>query len=130
MLFSRCQNEDRVCGRFLKRFKEGIERSLGQHVHLVDDVHFVGTHLGRKAHLVDKLTDVVDRVVGCGVELKNIEAVVEPLTGMDLIDSARQNARAGRLAHPARTGKQQGLGEASADHLVLKCFGNVLLAHD
>ena len=86
---------------------------------LVDDVHLVGSHLGRKANLVDELPDVVDRIVGCGVKLKNVEAVVEALTSVYLIDSACQNSRTGRLAHPARPSKQQRLGEASTDHLVL-----------
>ena len=119
VLFSRRQDEYGMCRRFLKRFEECVECSLGQHVHLVDDVHLVGSHLGRKANLVDELPDVVDRVVGCGVKLKNVEAVVEALTGVYLIDSTCQNPCAGGFTHPSRPGKQQRLSEASANYFVL-----------
>ncbi len=118
MLFGCRQDEDGVRRRFFKSFEKGIERGLRKHVHLVDDVHFVGSHLGRKANLVDELPNVVNCVVGRGVKLKNIEAVVEALTGVYLVDSTCQNSRTGRLAYPARPGKQQCLSEASANYFV------------
>ena len=53
VLFGGRQNKNGMRGRLLERFKECVERSLREHVHLVDDVDLVLAHLRSKTHLID-----------------------------------------------------------------------------
>ena len=63
------EDENRVGRRLLEGLEERVERSLAQHVDLVDDIDAVTSHLGRNLDLVDKCLDVIHAVVGGGVEL-------------------------------------------------------------
>ena len=47
--------------------QKGIERRCRQHVHLIDDIDAIATDLRRNAHLVNQITDIVNRVVRCGI---------------------------------------------------------------
>ena len=57
------EDEDGVCRGFLKRFEEGVERGLREHMDLVYDVHAVAAHLGRYLHLLHEGFDVFYAVV-------------------------------------------------------------------
>ena len=89
LVFFRCgQDEDGMCRGLLKGFEEGVESALGQHVHLIYDVHAILSHLRRHLHLVHEGLDVLHGVVGGGVQL------------MDAVASALLETHAG-LALPA-----------------------------
>ena len=68
MFFSGGENEYGMCRRFLQSLQEGIEGSLGEHMHLVYDIYAVPSHLRRYAHLVHKGLYILDTVVGCCVK--------------------------------------------------------------
>ena len=53
VLFGGRQNKNGMRRGLLERFKECVERSLREHVHLVDDVDLVLAHLRSKPHLID-----------------------------------------------------------------------------
>ena len=56
-----------------QRFEEGVECRLREHMDLVDDEDRVVAELRNDAHLVDDITNIVYRVVRCGIELVDIE---------------------------------------------------------
>ena len=85
----RGQHEHRVRGRLLERLEEGVPRRRGQHVRLVEDVDLVTPGDGGVGDALAQLADVVDRVVGGGVHLDDIER-------------HRRSDRATRVAHAAR----------------------------
>ena len=60
-----CRGEDEygVGGRLFESLEEGVESRRAEHVHLVDNEHLVLPDLWRNAHLLDEVSDVVDRVV-------------------------------------------------------------------
>ena len=69
-------NDERVAlnrRRFFECLQECIESRVGQHVHLIDDVDFVFSKLGRVADLVDQVADVFNRIIGSGIKFKDIE---------------------------------------------------------
>jgi len=88
-------------------------------MYLIDDVDFEPTYLRGKAHLIYELTDVIDRVVGGGIQLKNIQAVVLIRTRMHFVNAPGQNPRARRFSNPPRPRKQKSLGEVSTRDLML-----------
>ena len=67
------QNEYHVCGWLLECLQECVERCCRQHVNLVDDKHLVLAKLGRYAGLLHQRLDVLNRVVGCSIELEDVE---------------------------------------------------------
>lgn len=69
VLFRCGQDEDGVCRGLFQGFEEGVEGALGQHVHLIYDVHAVLSNLGRHLHLLHKGFDVLYGVIGSGVKL-------------------------------------------------------------
>ena len=72
MLLGSCQNENSMVRRFFQRFQESVESGSRQHVHLVDDKHFVFAYLRRYPHLVDERAYIVHRVVRGGIELDDV----------------------------------------------------------
>jgi hypothetical protein len=53
-------------------FKNALNAAFDKHVHLIDDIDLIFSELGRIAHLVNQITYVIDRVVGCCIKLINI----------------------------------------------------------
>ena len=89
MFLGGCQDEDGVCGRLFERFQERIESGSRQHMHLVDDIDAVTTHLRRDTNLIHKRANVIDRVVRRSVQLVDIEraALVERAARFTLVTS-------------------------------------------
>ena len=69
VLFCGGEDEDCMCRRLFESLQESVERSLRQHVDLVDDIDTVFPDLRRNPHLVHEGLDIVDTVVGCGIKL-------------------------------------------------------------
>ena len=77
LVFFGCgKDEDGVWWRLFQCFEEGVKCLGAQHVHLINDVYFVFTLLGRKSYLVGKLADIIYGVIAGGIELENIEGAV------------------------------------------------------
>ncbi len=58
---------------FLQGFQKGIESGLGEHVHLINNVHLMRADLGGKAHLVGKGPHFIHPIVGCSIHFKNVQ---------------------------------------------------------
>ena len=83
----RCQNEDNVLRRFLKRFQKRVESRGRKHVNLIDDEYAIFKLQRGELRLIDQLAHIVDAVVGCRVDLDDIG-------GSFLCDPARFASRA------------------------------------
>ena len=68
----RGQHEDHVVGRLLERLEQGVLGTRCEHVHLVQEVHLGATGRAER-HLAQQVADVVDLVVGRGVEFVQVE---------------------------------------------------------
>ena len=113
-------------------------------MHLVDDIDAVLANLGRDSHLGCEVTDVIHRVVGCGIELVNgkttslVEATAR-LTlaasialgcGVQTVDGLGEDAGASGLAHTSGATEQIGVGELSTGYGIFEGGGDVALAHN
>lgn len=130
--------------RLLQGLEESVERLLGQHVHLVNDVHLVMSDLRRNAHLVHQLSDILHRVVGCSVQLENVQGtlLVECAAGLTVVagfsvclkvqavDGLGQNARASGLAHASGSTEQIRLGYFTREDGILQRGGQCSLSND
>ncbi len=128
-------------GRLLKRLEESVESGCREHVYLVDDEHRVVPDLRNDAHLFDQRADVLNRVVGGGVEFVNVHraALVEaaarlavvagfrPL-GVQAVDRLGKNAGTGGFPHSTRPAKEVGVGQLSALDRIAERGGDMLLA--
>ena len=92
--------------RFLDGLEQGVERTLGEHVDLVDYIDFVSGSGGSEVDFLKDGSDIVYTVVGSSVHLGNIEdgAVKDALTcrtfvagitvnGMLAVNSAGEDLR-------------------------------------
>ena len=104
MAFRGSQDELGIGRRLLQRLQEGIERRLGEHVHLVDDEHLVSPHLRRNAHLVNEVADVLYGVVAGGIQLVDIQ-------GTSLVEGAARFAFVASLALGRHVFTVDGFGE-------------------
>ena len=73
MDFGRRENEYRVIGRLFEGLQQSVERRLGEHVDLVDDVDLVPALVGRIAYLVAQVANVVDAAIAGRVDLDEVE---------------------------------------------------------
>ena len=115
-------------GRLLERLEESVEGLKRKHMDLVDDVDAVTAYLRRDTDLFGQRTNIVHRVVRCGVQFVDIEraALVERPARLALVaglavggrieavDRLGENARAGRFADAARTAEQVSVGQLPA----------------
>ena len=125
VLFGRRQDEDSVRRGLLQRLEESVERGLGKHVDLVDDIDAVLAHLRRDLHFLHQGLDVVHGVVGRGVQFMDAvrPAFLEGDAGLALparfhvgprmrtVDHLGEDARRRGLPHPARTAEEVGVGK-------------------
>ena len=136
------EDEVHVLGRFLERLEKGVERTLRQHVHLVDDEHALLARGGLVLRVLAELADVVDTGVAGSVDLEHVEKIAlsdahttrarsaglgrGPLVAVQRL---RQQAGHGGLATTARAGEQVGMGHATARDGIGERGGDVLLPH-
>ena len=118
------QDEDGVCRRFLQGFEESIERRLGEHVNLVDDIHAVLSHLRRHLHLLHEGFDVLHGVVGGGIQFMDAvgSALLEAYAGfafpaglhvrprIGAVDHFGENTRRGGFTHATRAAEKVCMG--------------------
>ena len=62
-----------VRGRFLQRFQQRIKCGGGEHVHLVDDVHFEAATRRRVRRGIAQLAHLLDAVVARAVNFQNVQ---------------------------------------------------------
>ena len=143
MLLGGSQDEDSVAWWLLKGLEEGVERRRREHMNLVDNKNRVATLLRYDAHLLDKVADVVYRVVGCGIQLVNIErtTLVERTTRLALVaglailriqtvDCLGKDAGTGGLAYTARAAEEVGVCQLTTLNSVLQGRCYMTLTHD
>ena len=104
-------------------------------MHLIDNKNLVFSDRRRNAHLVDQGTDVIDRVVGGGIEFMDIirTLLVEGLAGfafvtgfpvgsrIQTIDRLGKDTGTRSLAHSTGTAKEVGMSQLVTLYCILKC---------
>ena len=106
VLFRGGQNEHCVRRRLFQGLQKRIECRLGQHVHLVDDVHLVIALLRGDTHLVNNGANVFHFVVRRRIQFKDVECVILLVIRVKPIDGSSENSGGRCLAHPARSTEQ------------------------
>ena len=139
------QDENHMCRRFFQGFQEGVLRTGGKHVHLVDDVDLVPAHHRRIVHPVDQVPYIIHTVVGCGIHLDDIQktaflnsfAVLAFAAGKlpvrriaGAVQGLRQNSGRGGLTRSPSAGEQVGLAHIVRFQLMLQNPHDVLLSDD
>ena len=140
----RCsQDECQMLRRLFENFEQSIECRIGQHVHLVDDIHTLFYRDRGEHGFLAQLTDIVNTVVRCCVYLDNIEnaavlnaeagrtfAAGVAVFGMLAVKRLGKDFCAGGLARAPRADKQVRMGQPVGNYLVFERFGNVFLPDD
>ena len=148
----RGQHEDRVRRRLLERLEERVPRRRREHVRLVEDVDLVAAGHRRVADALAQVADVVDRVVGRGVHLDDVErrggddraaglagaAGIDPRPGRAgpaaglalAVQRSRQDLRHGRLAGAARADEEIRVVHATLLDRIAQRADDVLLPDD
>jgi len=112
-------------------------------VDFVDDVDLVRAPHGAHVDVGPQGADLVDAAVRGTVDLDDINigpfrdrpADIALIAGVAVaslraIERFGENAGGGRLADPAGTGEEIGVGDPPGGDGVLQCLGNRLLSHD
>ena len=142
MLLRGGENEDGMVWGLFQCLQESIESGGTEHVHLVDDEHFVLAYLRRDAHLFDEGTDVFDGVVRSRIQFMNVVRALfaECLARLTLsagfsfgcqmlaVDGLGKNAGTRCLADTARTTEQVGMGQLAGCDGILQSGSQGALA--
>ena len=137
------ENEHHMSWRLLQCLQKRVEGGSRKHVHLVDNEHLVASDLRRDARLFHQRLYVFDRVVACGVKLKDVERalLIKRLTTLThvarlaigcwlhAVYSLSKDAGTRGLAHTARATKQIGMRKLAALDSILQRGGERLLSH-
>ena len=111
---------------------------------LIDDEDFVCSHLWRSVDLFYNLANVVNRVVGGSVQLKDIHRTpfVERLATFtfvaglsvglraEAVDGLGKDARTSGLPHTARPAEKVGMSQLTIADGILQCRGKCLLSNN
>ena len=133
------EHEHDVRRRLLERLQQGGLGRLGEHVHLVEDVHLVPTGRAERG-LLDEVAHRVDAVVAGRVELVHVVAgapldrqarvALAARLALDralAVEHLGQDARRRGLAGAARAGEEVGLALAVVDDRIAQRPHDVLL---
>ena len=136
------QNKHDIGGRLFQRLEQRVERALGKHVYLVNDIHAVAPRLRRILHLFAQIADLIHAVVAGRVDFQNIEAVFlrQRLAGgthaagiavfrMLAVDRAGKYLRRRGFARAARAAEQIRMRDTSAHNLAAQRFDDRLLTY-
>ena len=137
------QNEHGVARRLLQGFEQRVERSGGEHVHLVDDVDLVAGQRGRILDLIPQIADFIHAVVGRRVDFQHVHAALRlkgaahlafaagiTVHGMQAVDGAGEHLGRRGFSGAAGAAKQIGVGDAAGFHLSLQGAHNRVLIAD
>src|ERR1043165_3170964 len=141
MLLGSGQDEDGIWRRLLKRLQEGIEGCRAKHVHLIDDGYLIATLLRCKAYTVYEFPDIIHRVIGGGIQFKDVERgiLIEGAAGRTFaaslnigcqilaINGSGENTRTGGLSYAPGTAKQEGMCKVLSANGILEGGRNMLL---
>ena len=102
----RCQKEDGMGRRFFQRLEKSVKSTGREHMHLVDDIHFIFCFCRHKHDFVTDPADIIYTVVTGGVHLDNIEkrAVNDAFTDLAFVTGVAVN----RVLAVDRTGEDLG----------------------
>ena len=137
------QNENGVCRRLFQGFEERIERRLGQHVDLVDDIDAVFSHLRGHLHLFHQGFDVLNGVVGGGIQFVYavgtafleryagfaFSAGLHVRSGMGAVNHFCENTRRGGFPYATRAAEKVGMRQLPSPDGVGQRSGNGILAN-
>ena len=138
----RRQQEFDVIGRLLKGFEERVERLIGEHVHLVNEVHLVTTAGGRVLNVVRQLPHIIDARSGGCIDLDQIDETpfLDFLTAGALaagmrgdagltVEATGEQPADGGFTNPTGTGEQIGVVQSLVFEGVDQCLKHVFLTH-
>ena len=119
--------------RLLNDLQQRIEGRNGEHVDLVDDVHALFHLAGSIDGIITQVADIVNAVVGGGVDLQNVhtgsgidgpacltDVAGVAVMGIEAVDRLRQNLGAAGLTRTARAGKQVRMAHMPGQQLGLQ----------
>ena len=142
MLFGSCKDKNRVLRRLLKGLKKGIKRRLREHVHLVDDKYRVTTHLRDNSHLLNKCSNILNRVVRRCIQLVNIQraTLIKCTTRVTLIarlcpyrgktvNRLSKDTRTSGFTYTSRTTEEIGMRQLISLNGILEGRCNMLLPY-
>ena len=134
------EHEHQVLRRLFEDFEQRVERRGRKHVNLVHDVNPLLDLRGGVDRFVAQRADVVDAVVGRGVQLRHVEerARLDAEAGgagvarvavlrVFAVDRLGEDLRAGGLAGAARAGEQIRVAQPPLGDLTLERRGDMLL---
>ena len=112
-------------------------------MHLIDYEDLVATHLRRNSRLFHELLDILHRVVGSRIKLKDIIralfkesfAALANATGLTICSGiltvycSCENSRTSGLSHPTRTAEKESVCKFSASHRIFQRCGESFLSH-
>ena len=141
MLLGGCKDEYGMCRRFLESLEESIEGCRRKHVYLIDDVDAVLPHLRRNLNLLHQVADVIDTVVGSGIQLVDAvgTSLAERKAGFAFparihlrgriraVDGFGEDSRGCGLSHSPGTAEKIGMRQFPPDDGVLQGLRNVVL---
>ena len=69
------KNKDRMTGRLLQGFEQGIEGRVGEHMDFVDDIDPIGAMKRRKFHVLSQFSHIVHPGVRRSVNFDDIDGI-------------------------------------------------------
>ena len=134
------QQELHVLRRLFQGFQKRVEGLVGEHVHLVDEVHLEPATTGCVLNVIGQFAHVIHAGAGCGVDFDKIDkpAFQDLLTAVTFAARVRgnagftvkapgQQAANGGFTHTPGTGEQIRMVQALVFQCVNKCLQHVLL---
>ena len=133
----------KMAWRLFQCFQESVESRSGKHVHLVDDIYFVFADLGWDAYLFHQLADVVDGVIGSGIQFMDVVgtlliegcarlALIACLSvrgGTHAVDGFGKDAGTSGFSHATRTAKEVSMRQLSGGDGILQGGGQCVLPY-
>ncbi len=137
-----CQQELHMLRRLFQGFQKGVKRLVGEHVHLINEVHLVAAAGGRILNVVSKFPHIINTRAGGSIDFNQINkpaflyftatgAFAAGFCGNTgfTVQAPGQQAANGGFTDPTGAGKQIGMVQTLVLQRMNQRLENVFLAH-
>src|SRR5690606_2484731 len=117
--------------RFFQCLQKSVKSCGGKHMHLINNINLVFSNLRRDSNLINQIANIVNGIVGCGIQFENVESEIFAFLFIPVrIYFFGKNSCTGCFSNATWSLEKHSMGKMFVFYGVFKSIGNCLLPNN